>query len=87
LLLVGCGADRFQDRGKVLKYPVIGKAEHLIASHHQEGFPLSVMLPLCLVDATVDLDHQAAFGSAEIDDKRPDGMLTAELEARKSSVA
>ena len=87
LALARRSADCRQDVRQCGEDMCVGEPDHLIAGRSQECFAVGVVVALRLMDFSIELNDQAKIRAAEIDDKRTDGMLAAELEAVETPVA
>src|SRR5262245_65597350 len=67
--------------GKVIEHAVVVNPQDTGTEPGEVDRPLLIALPLRVVDAAVDLDHQPQRGTVEVDDIPGDDVLAPELEA------
>jgi hypothetical protein len=79
--------DTNEDSVGLAQDVVVPEPEHAVSPLAQEFRPLAVRTTLRGVLPAVEFDHQASIGTAEINDERPDRVLSAELRTKEVSVA
>jgi hypothetical protein len=77
--LAGGDLDCLQNLGQIFSNQLIREPDHPIPCRSQDRLTFRIPIPLLGMNPTVELDYQAALRAAEIDDKRTDRVLPAEL--------
>jgi len=79
--------DHCQHVREVVSHFRIRKAKHPIPCGDELRFTFGVVFSLSGMHLAVELDGEAAFDAAEVEDERPDGMLAAELQPIQTTPA
>lgn len=65
----------------------IAEPQHLVAERFECGRALCVVLPLLVMNGSVDFDHNPPLGAAEINDEPIDRMLSPDVQAQHAMAA
>ncbi len=77
--------DRLEDTPRIAQYIVIPKSKHEKSIPLQESIPGVVGGCLVLMLTAVDLNDEPLLDANEVDDERPDRMLTPEFMREESA--
>jgi hypothetical protein len=70
----------------MVAHRVVREAQHPVAGGGEDGLAFGVLIAQARVHLAVELDGQPTRRAAEVDDKRADWMLPAELQPAKPPV-
>src|SRR5215470_5212933 len=82
-----CFNDPFKNARRIPQHLIVPKAEHAVACRLEEPTAGDISILIQRMMPAVDLDDQPHLCTAEVHDKRPDRVLTAELDAADAPVA